>query len=1075
MHRDPAIEALRSVDFDWVRRLKDVWRDDPAHVPELNQAAFGAVVAAFDRMNLASPLGRVVVGPAGAGKTHLLGALRARIADRGWFVLVDMTDVRDFWETVLQGYLESLREALPDGRTQFHLLLQEVLARLAQGGGTEPGADYARVLQALRTQPLAGIKQMAQSVIGRRVAIRHPNEAREHQDVLRALLLLNAEDFEVSNLGHSWLLGLDLDDAQRRECGFAGARRDQKHVVQGLSWLMSLARPTLLALDQMDAIVGQHAAASRAGESQEQAAAQSILFGIGNGLLALRDTTHRTMTLLSCLEATWYALTDQTVRPVIGRFEPPQLLQVESAGLARRMIEARLAGAFSDHEFSAPYPSWPFRPEAFEGPAGLRSPREILMDCAAHRDACVAAGQVRELSRLGESHPARTASPAADPVARRFEELLALADPDGLIDDAGEDTRLGALIATACVCAVREIPATVERDLLVDIDFPGGTRAPPLHARLRLVEHDQGGRERHYSFRALNRSHATAFQNRLRLAANTSGISSNLSFRRLVILRNRDVPRGDKTQSLTAAFIAAGGRFAPCSVSDLKRLLAIEALLAERPPGLDPWLRAARPASVLNFLQESGFVEEGRTGPPSATPAPTQAPAAMAPPAPIESPASPAAAVSISAPAPAPSAANDDRSLVIGERLGVGITGPVSVALAALTKHIAVLASPGSGKTVLLRRLVEEAALFGIPSIVVDPGNDLARLGDAWPVPPSTGWNVGDAEKAEAFLANVDVRIWTPGKSAGRPMNLGPLPNFMGLDGEEKEQAIDMAAAALGPIVAPGRNATAERRKGVLTAALKHFAAIGASGIDSLIELLQELPPEASSGDTQAHKLAVDMANLMRAQRQGNALWRQEGAALDPAELFGIGARRTRVSVINLMGLPTLDAQQGFVNALAMSLFGWIRRHPAPVDRPLRGLLVLDEAKDFVPSRQMTVCKGSLLRLAAQARKYGLGLIFASQEPQSIDHYVVSSCATQIYGKAGSQPAIERVRSQMQDRGGRGDDIARLAPGQFYVSAEGDPTPVKTATPMCLTWHAATPLAPDEVLERARRSGADSA
>jgi len=30
------------------------------------------------------------------------------IASRGWFVIVDMTDVRDFWETLLQGFLESL-------------------------------------------------------------------------------------------------------------------------------------------------------------------------------------------------------------------------------------------------------------------------------------------------------------------------------------------------------------------------------------------------------------------------------------------------------------------------------------------------------------------------------------------------------------------------------------------------------------------------------------------------------------------------------------------------------------------------------------------------------------------------------------------------------------------------------------------------------------------------------------------------------------------------------------------------------------------------------------------------------
>jgi hypothetical protein len=46
-------------------------------------------------------------------------------------------------------------------------------------------------------------------------------------------------------------------------------------------------------------------------------------------------------------------------------------------------------------------------------------------------------------------------------------------------------------------------------------------------------------------------------------------------------------------------------------------------------------------------------------------------------------------------------------------------------------------AGAGSGKTVLLRRIVEEAALAGIPAIVIDPNNDLSRLGDAWPERPA--------------------------------------------------------------------------------------------------------------------------------------------------------------------------------------------------------------------------------------------------------------------------------------------------------------------------------------------------
>ena len=66
-----------------------------------------------------------------------------------------------------------------------------------------------------------------------------------------------------------------------------------------------------------------------------------------------------------------------------------------------------------------------------------------------------------------------------------------------------------------------------------------------------------------------------------------------------------------------------------------------------------------------------------------------------------------------------------------------------------LSSHIAILAGSGSGKTVLLRRIIEEAALRGIPSIVLDPNNDLSRLGDAWPTRPEM-WSDEDSAQADA-------------------------------------------------------------------------------------------------------------------------------------------------------------------------------------------------------------------------------------------------------------------------------------------------------------------------------------
>jgi hypothetical protein len=54
-----------------------------------------------------------------------------------------------------------------------------------------------------------------------------------------------------------------------------------------------------------------------------------------------------------------------------------------------------------------------------------------------------------------------------------------------------------------------------------------------------------------------------------------------------------------------------------------------------------------------------------------------------------------------------------------------------------------------------------------------------------------------------------------------------------------------------------------------------------------------------------------------------------------------------------MIGLPTEEQRQSFVNQLQMALFVWIKRNPAGT-RPLRGLLVMDEAQTLAPSRGFT-------------------------------------------------------------------------------------------------------------------------
>jgi len=95
------LDAFRLVDFDWTRQLRSVWRDPSYHVPSLHQERLDDVIDYFVRKTRdpegPEPLGCVIVGPAGYGKTHSVGELRRRVWEMdGWFVLLDFVGHQGF-------------------------------------------------------------------------------------------------------------------------------------------------------------------------------------------------------------------------------------------------------------------------------------------------------------------------------------------------------------------------------------------------------------------------------------------------------------------------------------------------------------------------------------------------------------------------------------------------------------------------------------------------------------------------------------------------------------------------------------------------------------------------------------------------------------------------------------------------------------------------------------------------------------------------------------------------------------------------------------------------------------------
>lgn len=1086
---DLALNALRKVNFDWTAHIDEIWVDQGHEAPGIQREARNALLEHLEDLSQSqkplSPLGVPILGTAGSGKTHLLGFLRRETLARGsYFVLVDMTDVSDFWETVSLGYLRSLQHQLASGRRQVDHWLDRMIALYGQS---------LRKPEDIPRQRPPGLINRTDELI-QQVRNRHRAEVQEHADVLRALVLFACDDADINDLGYKWLQGMVIDDDELGIFGFRQKNQSPSRIVRGISWLLSLTGPTVLALDQMDAIVAEHEL-SRSDAGDEHASEQrkrslAIIQGIASGLLDLRDVTRRTLSVVSSLETTWVILDRQAPVSMGDRFGEKLLLK-PSAGpdALQELVERRLRPAYEAASFVPEYPSFPYAPSFFEKYRS-NTPREVLKACEVHRRACRAAGIVTSTDEVGSVALSLPTGWAED-LDARFQKFLQEVRPDEVIQD--EDEKLqDLLIETACDAIVLENPAPPSVAVKIDKDFMRTGNYAPLHARIRLILTEDHEREVHFAFRFLEKGHHRAFQARLKAALTASGIDKDLRFRGLTILRQGPIPPGPATAKLVEDLRSQGGTLLSPSSTELATVLAVQKLLetADDSDPIDKWLELRRPVSKLScFKPAIAALSRGLTEPsPESVAALAKSSASPPPPEPSVTAASaPGTSVPSNTPEASPAQATgvarvsnapplEQTILPIGKRYSPSGPGDVvGIPADQLLYHTCVFAGSGSGKTVFLKRVIEEAALMGIPSIVLDGANDLSRLGSPWPHEEAEKLSEADQAKANRYHEQAEIAIWTPGAPHGNPMRLNPLPDFtlVSATPEEREAelatAIEIATTSLTDLLVKSGN-NAAKQINILKSTLQHFARKPGT-IRDFVELLREPPDDVIEPYERGARLATELAELLHSQLGIDPLIGGSGAPLDPAVLFRSNAPgKTRVSVLNLVGLPSYDQKRRFVDQLAASLFSWIKKNPAPPGGIL-GLLVIDEAKDFVPSGKTVPGKENLLRLAAQARKYGLGLLFATQEPKSIDNKVVSNCSILLGGKVSSPAAISALQELLAHKGTPATDVAALPRGTFYFGLRDD-KPRKITTSLCLSWHPSAPPSETEILEEAKKSRA---
>lgn len=366
-----------------------------------------------------------------------------------------------------------------------------------------------------------------------------------------------------------------------------------------------------------------------------------------------------------------------------------------------------------------------------------------------------------------------------------------------------------------------------------------------------------------------------------------------------------------------------------------------------------------------------------------------------------------------------------------------------------LTTHGVCVGMTGSGKTGLCLALLEEAAIDGIPALIIDPKGDLGNLlltfpelnpGDfqTWIDPAEAlrkGMTVEDVAKKTAqdwrdglaawgqdpariarFRDAADVAIYTPGSNAGLQMTVlrsfaAPGPETMDNRDALRER---INAAVSGLLALLGIEADPlQSREHILLACLMERAWREGRDLD-LPQMIRDIqsPPFDKIGvmDLESVFPAKDRFGLSMALNNllaspGFSAW-MEGEPLDIQRLLYTPSGKPRLSILSIAHLSDAE-RMFFVTIFLNEVIAWMRRQPGTSS--LRALLYMDEVFGYFPPTANPPSKVPMLTLLKQARAYGLGVVLATQNPVDLDYKGLSNAGTWFIGRLQTERDKARV------------------------------------------------------------------
>lgn len=437
-----------------------------------------------------------------------------------------------------------------------------------------------------------------------------------------------------------------------------------------------------------------------------------------------------------------------------------------------------------------------------------------------------------------------------------------------------------------------------------------------------------------------------------------------------------------------------------------------------------------------------------------------------------------------------------------------------------LTTHAVVTGMTGSGKTGLCIGLLEEAALHGIPAIIIDPKGDLTNLllhfpsllptdFEPWIDPEiarqsgktvqqsstetAEKWKKGLAdaglgpEQLKALGDSADYTIFTPGSSSGVSVNI--LSSFQApdLDWESnsemlRERISSTVTALLGLIgltdIDPLRS-----REHILLSNLIETAWVGKQSLtltDLILQVqtppmerLGAFPMESFFPEKERFSLAILLNNFLAAP--SFQVW-QQGQTLDIGELLFPKSGKPRHSIFYLAHLSE-NERMFFVTLLFTAVESWMRSQRGTGN--LRALVYFDEIMGYLPPVANPASKTVMMRMLKQARAFGVGLVLATQNPVDVDYKALSNAGTWMIGRLQTDQDKQRLLDGLTSAGGSTNVatfdklISGLQKRVFLFHSIYKPAPVTFSTRWTLNFLAG-PMTRDQIPAANKLVGVDN-